>query len=166
MTRFPQAELPAELPIHNNLVRALYQNPDLFKSFGSLAMRVHSASHLTTRIRELAILRTAALLGADFEWGSHVPGALSAGITVDELRALRAGDMSVFDGQDAMAVRFAEAVDTRQVDDSLWEEVSAAFSPVELLDLTFAVGFYGFASRIVLALDIPLDEGLQGLDHP
>ena len=164
--RFPQTELPADLPIHNNLVRATYLNPDLYRGFGSLAARVHSASHLDARLRELAVLRTIALLGADYEWGNHVVAARPAGISDDELRKVRAGELDGFSAHEVLAMRFAEAVEARRVDDTLWAEVSTLFSSVELLDLTMVVAFYGLASRLVLALDIPLDDGLRGLEQP
>jgi len=164
--RVPKADLPAELPIHNNLVRALYLNPDLHRSFGSLAMRVHSASHLSDRVRELAVLRTIALLRADYEWGNHVIAARQLGITDAELRKVRSGELEGFTAAEALAMRLAEAVDGRVVDDALWSEASTVFSAVELLDLVVVVGFYGFASRFVLALDIPLDDGVHGLEQP
>jgi alkylhydroperoxidase family enzyme len=166
MTRFPQAELPPELPIHNNLVRAFYANPAMFKDFGRLAMKVHSASRITTRVRELAILRIAAKLGAAYEWANHVPGAQAAGISDDELRALRSGDLSIFTGADLAAVRYADAVDDHAVDEAAWTAVSAHFTTDEIFDLTMAIGFYGFGSRMVLALDVPIDEGLRGFEHP
>jgi alkylhydroperoxidase family enzyme len=164
--RVPQAELPADLPIHNNLVRAIYLNPDLHRSFGSLAMRVHSASHLSDRLRELAVLRTIAVLRADYEWGNHVVAARRVGITDVELRNVRAGDLEDFTADEALVMRLAEAIDRREVDDTLWSEASTVLSAVELLDLVMVVGFYGFASRLVLALDVPLDDGVHGLEEP
>jgi alkylhydroperoxidase family enzyme len=164
--RFPQADLPADVPIDNNLVRAIYFNPELYRRFGSLAMRIHSASHLRDRVRELVVLRTIATLEADYEWGNHVVAARQAGISDDEIRRVRAGELEGFTPSEAVAMRLAEAIDARTVDDALWEEASSCFNPVELLDLTMAVGFYGFASRVVLALDVPLDDGLHGLEQP
>ena len=166
MPRLPQADLPADLPVHNNLVRATYNNPEMHRGFASLSGRVHTASHLSARIRELAVLRTAAALGADYEWGNHVPGARAAGLTDDEIRALRSGDLSGFSRTDEIAIRFAEAVENRTVDDALWAEASQTFTPVELHDLAMVTTFYGLASRFVLAIDVPMDEGVQGLEAP
>jgi alkylhydroperoxidase family enzyme len=63
-------------------------------------------------------------------------------------------------------MRLAEAIERREVDDTLWSEASTVLSAVELLDLVMVVGFYGFASRLVLALDVPLDDGVHGLEEP
>jgi tetratricopeptide (TPR) repeat protein len=78
-TRVPLAALPDDLPVHNNLVRTTYNNPEMHRGFASLSGRVHSASHLGARTRELVILQTAARLGAEYEWTNHVPAAKAAG---------------------------------------------------------------------------------------
>lgn len=166
MSRLSDIDLPESLPIHNNLVRALWHNPEMFKDFGRLSMRVHSASHLDARLRELAVLRVIARLRADFEWGNHVPAARDVGVTDDEIRAIRDGELDAFDGRELIAIRLADAIDGVEVDDALWSEGLAHFSEVELLDLTLLVAFYGFASRCVLALGIGLDDGGQGFDQP
>ncbi len=166
MVRIAQADVPKEAPIHNNLVRATLNNPELHRGFVSLAGRVHSASHLDARMRELLVLRTVARLEATYEWGNHVVGARSAGITDDDIRRLRDGDFENFTEAERSALRFAEAVEDRAVDNDVWAGASAHFSEVELLDMTLLVGFYGMASRFVLALDVDLDNGLRGFDHP
>jgi len=157
MTRIPPAELPDDLAVHNNLVRTAYVNPDMFRGFASLSGRVHSASHLPARTRELVLLRVAGMLGADYEWQQHAAIAGRMGITDDELTALRSGDLEVFDGGDRAAVVFAGAVERREVDDAAWRAALEHFSQVELVDMTMLAGFYGLASRFVLALDVDLE---------
>jgi 4-carboxymuconolactone decarboxylase len=166
MARVANSELPAEFPIHNNLVRAMNHNPDLFRSFGALSMRVHTASHLDQRTRELAILRLVAKLGAVYEWGNHAAGANASGVNDDELRAIRDGDMAAFSARDTAVMRYAEAVEDRAVTDEVWRDVAQHFDATELVDLTVLVGFYGLASRFVMALDIELDPGLAGFESP
>jgi 4-carboxymuconolactone decarboxylase len=157
MSRIPPADLPADLPIHNNLVRTAYNNPELFRGFASLSGRVHSASHLSDRTRELVVLAVVGRLGAAYEQQQHEPGARRVGVTEAEIVALRAGDVSAFAGAERAAVRYALAVETRTVDDALWGEVHHDLTDVELLDITMLAGFYGLASRLVLALDVDLE---------
>jgi len=166
MVRIQHAEIPTEAPIHNNLVRATLNNPEMHRGFVSLAGRVHSASHLSDRLRELVVLRTVANLGAEYEWGNHVIGARSAGITDDEIRQIRLGHLDSFTPSERCAVNFALAVENRAVDDATWHRAREQFLAVELLDLVLLVGFYGMASRLVMALDVELDEGVRGLDYP
>jgi 4-carboxymuconolactone decarboxylase len=157
VARIPPADLPEELPVHNNLVRTTYANPDMHRGFASLSGRVHSASHLTARTRELVVLAVAGLLGAEYELQQHERAARHAGVTDDEIAALRAGDLSQIDGAERAAVAFAVAVEERGVDDAGWAEARSQLSEVELLDVAMLAAFYGLASRLVLALDVDLE---------
>jgi 4-carboxymuconolactone decarboxylase len=166
MVRIARAEIPDDAPVHNNLVRATLNNPDLHRGFVGLAGRVHSASHLSARMREIVVLPTVARLKSAYEWGNHVAGARSFGLTDDEIVRLRDGPFDGFSASEQVAIRYATAVENRTVDDALWTLAREHFSEVELLDMTLLVAFYGMASRFVLALDVDLDEGLTGLDQP
>jgi len=154
MTRIAPAELPADLPVHNDLVRVTYRNPEMHRGFASLSGRVHSASHLPARTRELIVLAVAAHLGAAFEWEQHEPAARRAGVTDEEIRGLEVGELGVLDRVERAAVTYALAVDDRTVDDETWSAAAAHLSEEELLDITLLAGFYGLASRLVLAVDL------------
>jgi alkylhydroperoxidase family enzyme len=162
VSRIPDAPLTDEVPevMHNNLHRALYNNPELNRCFMGLAMGVHQASHLPTRTRELVILRISAMLGAEVEWAQHLRLALAAGVSREEARAMREGLLAALPPEERAAVAFAEAVDRCGVDDEVWATAVRHHTPVQLLDLTLLAAFYALASRVTLALDIEVDEGL------
>jgi 4-carboxymuconolactone decarboxylase len=157
MARIEPAELPDDLPVHNNLVRATFRNPDMHRGFASLSGRVHSASNLPGRTRELVVLRVANIVGAAYELQQHEMAAAHQGVTSDEISALRAGEVSGFDAAEKAAVDLAAAVETGDVDDALWLSASKHYSEVELLDIVMLAGFYGLASRFVVALDVDLE---------
>jgi 4-carboxymuconolactone decarboxylase len=157
VTRVAPADLPADLAVHNNLVRTAYNNPEMFRGFASLSGRVHSASRLSNRIREMVVLAVVGLLGAEYEAQQHEPQARRVGMTEAEITALRVGDLGAFTGADRAAIAFATAVEQRLVTDTMWAEATQHFSEVELLDITMLAGFYGLASRLVLALDVDLE---------
>jgi 4-carboxymuconolactone decarboxylase len=155
--RIAPATLDDSLPIHNNIVRVAYNNPDMFRGFGSLSGRVHSASHLPDRTRELAVLSVTGRLHATYEWQPHVRIALKQGITPADIDALWDGHVEHFEGRDQMTVVFARAVDEAAVDNGIWERARQYFSELELLDLTMLAGFYGLAARLALTFDIEPD---------
>ncbi len=157
MTSVAPAMLPDDLPVANNLVRTTYANPEMHRGFASLSGRVDSASHLAPRTRELVVLRIAGMLGAEYEWQQHEPAARRAGVSDEELVGLRSGDVESFGGAERAAIEFAEAVEERRADGALWEDARLHFSEVELVDITMLAGFYGLASRVVLALDVDLE---------
>jgi alkylhydroperoxidase family enzyme len=155
--RITPASLDDSLPIHNNIVRAAYNNPDMFRGFGSLSGRVHSASHLSDRTRELVVLSVTGRLHATYEWRPHARIAEQMGIARADIDALWNGDVERFESQDQATVMFARAVDEATVDEKLWERARQYFSELELLDLTMLAGFYGLAARLALTFDVEPD---------
>jgi AhpD family alkylhydroperoxidase len=158
----PLSEVPDDLPIVNNLVRAMYHNPDLYRAFGRLAMQVHVSSHLPERTRELAVLAISGVVGAPYQWTQHVVAARRAGVTAAEIGAIEAdpgaaGSVAGLSADEALAVEYALAVESGTVTDTLWQRTASSYDEAALLDLTLLATFYGLASRITLALDVPLD---------
>jgi alkylhydroperoxidase family enzyme len=158
MTRMQPADLPDELPVKNNLVRALYHNPDLYRAFGRLAMQVHASSHLSPRTRELVVLWIAGALQAPYQWTQHCGAAREVGITDAEIAAIERRDMAGLSGDEQLALRLAEAIEDRTMTDALWHEAEATYDRPSLLDLSLLATFYGLASRLTLAFEVPLDD--------
>lgn len=129
----------------------------MFRGFGSQSGRVHSASHLPDRIRELVVLSVTGRLHATYEWRPHVRIALKQGMSQADFDALWDGHVEHFEGRDQMTVVFARAVDEAAVDDEVWERARRYFSELELLDMTMLAGFYGVAARLALTFDIEPD---------
>lgn len=149
--------------MHNNLHRALYNNAPIADAFGVMGRSVHIASHIPHRTRELAILAIASMLQADVEWAQHFKIAQMVGVSVDEARAIRDGDLSRFLSAERAAIDFAVAVEQHRVGANEWAAAAAHYSPVQLLDLVMVAGFYGYASRVTLALGVEVDAGLRGI---
>lgn len=161
MARIKDAPLPpgtSEL-MQNNLHRALANNPAMAENFYALANSIHGDSHPAVRFREFAILRVTAKVGSDFEFSHHFVGAQTVGVAAAEARAIRDGDFSGFTDAERAVLELTDAVDECRVTDELWAAAAVHFSEVELLDLVMAASFYGYASRMTLALGVPADEG-------
>lgn len=154
MTRLPEAELPDDVAIDNRIVRAVYNNPEMFKGFGSLSGRVHSASRLSDRMRELLVLRTLYRVGSTYQIGLHEPVASRSGVTDEELAALRAADFSAFEPAEAAALAFCEAIDAIATTDELWDRTVEHWSPQEVSDMALLTGFYSMTGRYLLAMGV------------
>jgi 4-carboxymuconolactone decarboxylase len=157
MSRITPADLPADLPVKNNLVRATYNNPEMHRGFASLSGRVHSASSLPARTRELVVLQVTGMLGADYELQQHEAAARHTGVTDAEIAGLRSGDLSGLDPAERAAVEFARAVEDRAVDDAAWTAARRHYPEVALSDIAMLAAFYGLASRYVLAMAVDLE---------
>jgi len=154
MQRLPEAELPAEMMTDNRIVRAVYNNPEMFKGFASLSGRVHSTSRLSDRTREILVLRTLYRVGSTYQSQLHEPVALKAGVTAQELQALKSTDFKAFSASETAALNFCEAADSVTTTDELWLATTQHWSPQEISDMALLVGFYAMAGRYLLAMGV------------
>jgi 4-carboxymuconolactone decarboxylase len=148
-------------------LRALGNHPELARKFVGLARYLYRQGTLPTRTAELVILRIAAMLKCDYAWSRHVPTAMKAGVTIDEVRAVRAGDIARLSDEEQGAIRYAEAVERNMVDDAVWNLAAQHYpAPAQMVELTVLAAFYGMLTRVFIAIDADLDEGYDGLEVP
>jgi 4-carboxymuconolactone decarboxylase len=113
-------------------------------------------------LRELAILHVARLTPhADYEWVQHVPIALAAGVTQDQVDALEHGDPQAasFNDLQSAVLRFTrEVVRDARASDEAFAAVRAALSPREVIELLMVIGQYMMLARVMATVDMELDE--------
>jgi alkylhydroperoxidase family enzyme len=119
---------------------------------------------LSRRDREIVIDRTCARCGCEYEWGVHVAFfAKRVGLDQHQISSLTHGgaDDSCWSAQrDRLLIRAVDALcDYRDVDDALWEALSAEFDDCQLLDLTMLCGWYHAISFTARVARVPLEPG-------
>ena len=154
MQRLPEAELPDDVLIDNRIVRAVYNNPEMFKGFASLSGGVHKTTRLPDPLRELLVMRTLYRIDSSYEISLHEPQALKLGITEAELAGLKNGQLDVVSPSEAAALAFCDAIDDVSTTDELWNATAEHFSPQEISDMALLAGFYGMAGKYLLAMGI------------
>lgn len=124
---------------------------------------------LSLRHREMAIDRTTALCGAEYEWGIHVAMfAAKAGLTQDQVRSLTTGaatdtcwtdpgDRAVFAGVDALHTR-------NDLADGEWADLTAAVGPAGAIDLMLICGWYHAISYVARATRLAPEPGSPTFD--
>ena len=143
------------------LFRTLAKNPRVLRRIrrGGLL----DPGSITLRQREIVILRTTALAGAEYEWGVHA-GFFGAAAGLDE-RCLHA---TVWRGPDAECWQPDESVLVRTCDelhgtgrlsDDLWALLRASFADDQILEVLVLAGFYRTISYVVNATGLALEEG-------
>jgi len=143
------------------LFRTLAHNERVLSRF--LAGGLLDKGSLTLRERELAILRTCARAGSEYEWGVHVAFfAAKAGLSDAEVRATCAREPTAgeFAKRELAILRLCDALHERSaVDDALWAELAAEFAPAQLVELIVLAGFYHTVAFATNALRIELELG-------
>ena len=120
---------------------------------------------LPMRERELVIFRTAARIGADYEWGMH--SALFAercNIDTDQLEALAKKDAGSGGWSDAEAAIIGTVdilIDRRHLSDEEFARISTHFSSEQIFEIVQLVGFYQGVALIIGTFDIPQEPGTQ-----
>jgi len=143
-----------------NIFRVLSVNYDLLVRFSDLGAQLSSGT-LSSRLREAAILRTAALCNSAYEWEQHLARARASGLEGDEIVAI--ANSSPFEwGEREAAVLGAtsELVGEGELSDGTWAQLQLHFNDQELVELVVLVSFYISVARIVGGLAIPLEKSV------
>ncbi len=157
----PEAEAALKLmPADLALFRTVAHNPRVLTRWagGGLLDR----GSISLRQRELVILRTTAMLGAEYEWGVHVAYfAEKAKFTPAEIAATVHGQATDWPKEDeALLVRITGAlVRSATIDDALWAQASAHFDSAQMIEIIALVGFYHLVSFTVNATGVEREPG-------
>jgi AhpD family alkylhydroperoxidase len=139
-----------------NLYKALLNSPKVAEAWLQLFTVIRQQCELPARERELVILAIALINHADYEYQNHIPFALAAGLTGQQLDELpRWRSSALFSERDRAVLAYAEAM-TREVHvpDEVFEAMRRHFEPRQLVELTATVGGYNLVSRVLEALKI------------
>nr|WP_277605715.1 carboxymuconolactone decarboxylase family protein [Glycomyces sp. L485] len=110
--------------------------------------------------RELLICRLAQIEGSAYELAHHLPMAIAAGVSgeqLDRLAEWRSADC--FGDAERAVLQYAEHLGTGAAFQS--DLLAAHFDPVQQTELTVAGATYIALARILRALDVRVDEGLS-----
>jgi alkylhydroperoxidase family enzyme len=143
-----------------NVFRMMANAESAFRPWLAFGGALLSSLELDPRLRELAILRVARLSDAEYEWVQHVPIALAAGATEEQVAAVDRYDLddASLAGAGRAVLRFTTEVvrDVRASDEAL-AAVREHLSPRQVVELLLVIGQYMMVARVALTAGIELD---------
>jgi alkylhydroperoxidase family enzyme len=144
------------------LFRTVARNPRVLQRM--LAGGLLDRGSISLRLRELMILRTCALCGAEYEWGVHVAtfGA-KAQWTPEQVRATVQGGSqdACWAPEERAVLRISDELHASSgVSDATWQDAASHFAPEQLIELVMLAGLYHAVSFLVNALGVPHEEGV------
>lgn len=147
-----------------NLFRTLARNPGLFHRYLAFSSRLFEG-RLSDRVRELVILRVAALCGSTYEWGQHVRIGLTAGLTRAEIdRVIEGPEAGAWPDEDRVVLKAVDQMVTdRHVDGATWASLAARWGEPLLIEFSFLVGHYVMLAGVIATLQIESEPGLEDL---
>lgn len=131
--------------------------PDLADRAQALGRYCRYDSCLPPRLSELAILTTARLWDAGYEWDTHLPHAVAAGLSREVIDSLSRDKVPDFAHEDEELVYLftRELNQTRSVSDGLFERTLACLGRDATVDLVGVLGYYSLISMTIKAFAVP-----------
>jgi len=120
--------------------------------------RFHSS--LAPHLSELAIITVGAYWRAGFEWFHHAPMAIKAGVSKENVEAIRTSGSPQFeDPQQQIVFRLShELVSTHSVSESTYNSAISLLGEVPLVDLVAILGYYTLICMTIVAFELPADD--------
>ncbi len=141
------------------LFRVIGSSPRAWQKF--IAGSMLDPGPLSMRDRELVIFRTAAMIGADYEWGMHA-ALFAPRCAIDDVQLRALADKADHDWTDAEAALLATVdalIHDRHLTDSQHRRLAIYLTPEQQLEVVQLVGFYQGVGLIVGAFGIQPEAG-------
>jgi 4-carboxymuconolactone decarboxylase len=128
-----------------------------------LGAHVRFNTAVEPRLSEFAILCTARLWRAQYEWHAHAPIAEKAGVKAETIRDLKAGRTPQKAAKDERAIYdfVQDLYKQRRVSDRNYKRVQAVLGDRGTVELVGILGYYTGVSMILNVFNVPLPDGTE-----
>jgi len=134
--------------------------PELADAAQSLGRYCRYDCSLPKKLRELAILTTARIWDAEFEWAAHVNHAREAGLSEEIIHALRNDlDVPLTPGAETVVFDVTHRLNTtRALPNALYAKAIDILGRDQFVDLIGLLGYYSLISMTIKAFEIDPNE--------
>jgi alkylhydroperoxidase family enzyme len=141
-----------------NLYGMLLHSEPVARGWLGFLTAVRQECALRADVREAVILRIAVINQAPYEFAQHVPYAIEAGMTQEQIDTIGAGGVEIGSPPIDAALAYASESTTEiRVSVECFAKVRAVFDASEIVELTATIGAYNMVSRFLEALEIDHD---------
>jgi alkylhydroperoxidase family enzyme len=142
-----------------NLQIATGHAPKFTRAASAMAFTIRFDAKTPRRLLELVIMRTAEIVGSNYEINQHIPLAKMCGYSDAQIAALPTWRPStLFDGKERAALAYVEEIaHGGDVDDSTFAALQKFFTPQEIVEITYTVGSYYANGLLTKALRIEVE---------
>ncbi|QIG80819.1 carboxymuconolactone decarboxylase family protein [Stakelama tenebrarum] len=144
-----------------NVMMTLANHPDLAKPYNLWSKHLLMSNTLGVRVLEILILRVAVRVKSEYEWHNHVGYGLNAGLTLEEIAAIRdyPNDWDWAEADAIILKAVDELIDAGNWSDATWETLGKYFDTKQKMDLVFSIGHYVMTSWALSAMGVPIEGG-------
>jgi len=151
-----------EVQAAKNAFRTLAHHPDLVRNVYGLLLQLSNRNKLDTRLRELVIMRIAWTTKCAYAWFQHYRIALQAGLTTEEIVAVRDWrNATHFDAAErAVLAATDDTIVFGSISNAVWAECERVLKdPVLLVEMVAAIGNWSMISQVLQSLRVEIEEG-------
>jgi 4-carboxymuconolactone decarboxylase len=115
------------------------------------------------RLSEFAILCTARMWRAQYEWHAHAPIAEKAGVSPQAIRDIKRGRVPKNAAKDERAIwdLVQELYKSRRVSERTYKRAHAFLGDKGMVELVGILGYYAAVSMVLDVFNVPLPEGAK-----
>jgi 4-carboxymuconolactone decarboxylase len=143
-----------------SILPVMGHHPELGKVYNVWGRQLLMGNTLSTRHLELAVLRIAWIVKSAYEWHHHVGYGLNAGITLDEIKAIRTYPEGHDWADDDRAViqSVDDLIGRHGVSEETWATLERVFTVQQRMDLVFTIGHYVMTSWALTSFGVPVES--------
>ena len=143
-----------------NLQIATGHAPQFARAASTMAFTIRFDAQVPRRLRELIIMRTAQIVGSNYEINQHIPLMKMCGYNEAQIAALPHWQTSnLFDDKERATLAYVEQMaHGGDVDDPTFAALQKLFSPREIVEITYTVGSYYANGLLTKALRIEVES--------
>ena len=144
-----------------NLYSTMLRHPRLYTPRMSFGTYLRTETSLPQKTRELLIMRTAFLVGAEYEWAHHVEYARAAGFTGNEIERIAKGaDAPGWSEEHRAVLRAADELRREAfITDGTWSILAKNYNTKQLVEIIFTVGGYTMTGLAINSFGIQIEPG-------
>ncbi len=149
------------------MIRALALRPEILRAFGATAECVYPGGVLDRQLKEYVIVEASRANACQFCCDSHVAVMKLLNMTSDPLADVQ--EPEKLSDRHRLAVLYTRAAtkDATRVSNELFAELGEHFSDVEIVELTFLIGYINMLNLFNNALQVTYLGEYDNLDaHP
>ncbi|MCV7330605.1 carboxymuconolactone decarboxylase family protein [Mycobacterium cookii] len=144
-----------------NVLSTMLRHPALTAAYLPFNAYLLTASTLSPRTREVAVLRVVYRSNCDYLWTHHVPLAARAGLTTADIDGIRSGHCA--DSTDQLVIQAVDDLTTdATINQHTWDQLCDNLTHQQCMDLTFIIGGYLLLALAVNTFGIQNEEPAQG----
>ena len=143
-----------------NLQIATGHAPQFARAASTMAFTIRFDAQTPRRLRELIIMRTAQIVGSNYEINQHIPLMKMCGYSETQIAALPHWQASsLFDDKERATLAYVEQMaHGGDVDDPTFAGLQKFFTTREIVEITYTVGSYYANGLLTKALRIEVED--------